>query len=185
MAVQDTKKISDLEAVRLLSDPFKLRLIKAFAESERTAADVAKLLEEPVTKLYRHVDALLDAGLIEIASETPKRGTVERTFRTTARRFEVDQSLFSGGPDSESAKLVRDVLGEAEDEIVHALENQDAELEPVLVRMVIKGRPDEVSKLQQELIDWVERVSAESGELEEDMIEAGCLVAFYRKEDKA
>ena len=51
--------------------------------------------------------------------------------------------------------------------------------------MVIKGRPDEVSKLQQELIDWVERVSAESGELEEGMVEAGCLVAFYRKEDRA
>ncbi len=181
--MQDVKIINNLDTVRLLADPFKLKLIQAFAESDRTAADVAKLLDEPLTKLYRHVDALLDAGLIEVTRETPKRGTVERQFRTTAKRFEVDQALFGSGNAGEAVAPVRKVLADTEGEIVDALEKQDPVIEPVLVRMAIKGSPDRLRELQASLLEWVESVSADSDELEGDEIEAGCLIAFYRRED--
>ena len=95
--VKKTLYINKIEQVRLLADPLKLQLLQAFAEGEKTAKEAAESLGESLTKLYRHVDALLDGGLIEITQETPKRGTVERTFRAVAERFEVDQSLFSGG----------------------------------------------------------------------------------------
>ena len=180
--MQDVRKIRDLETVRLLADPFKLKLIQAFAESDRTAADVAAALGEPLTKLYRHVGALLDAGLIEVTRETPKRGTVERSFRTTAKRFEVDQGLFTSGHAEDTVEPVRQVLSDTEGEIVGALQRQDEEIEPVIVRLAMKGSPEKLRELQQGLLDWVEQVSEHSGEPDGDEIEAGCLIAFYRRE---
>ncbi|MEM1175679.1 MAG: helix-turn-helix domain-containing protein [Pseudomonadota bacterium] len=180
--MDDIKIIKDLDTVRLLADPFKLKLIQAFAEADRTAADVAGLLDEPLTKLYRHVDALLDAGIIKVTRETPKRGTVERQFRTTARRFEVDQGLFAADRADQVVGPVQEILSDTEGEIVDALETMDAELEPVLVRMAMKGSPERLRELRESLLQWVESVSAETGELEGNDIEAGCLIAFYRRE---
>lgn len=61
--------IKDIEQIRLLSDPFKLQLIQAFAEGDKTTKQVAADLGESVTKLYRHVDALHGAGLLVITGE--------------------------------------------------------------------------------------------------------------------
>lgn len=68
--MQEVFKIKDLEQVRLLSDPLKLQLLQTFAESAKTTKQAAVELGESVTKLYRHVDALHDAGLLEIAEST-------------------------------------------------------------------------------------------------------------------
>ena len=67
--MKERYKINSLEQVRLLSDPFKLSILQAFAEEERTTKEVAETLKQPITKLYRHVDALHDAGLLEITQE--------------------------------------------------------------------------------------------------------------------
>ena len=64
--MKEVHKIKDLAHIRLLSDPLKLQLIRAFAEEPKTTKQVAAALGESVTKLYRHVDALFDAGLIEV-----------------------------------------------------------------------------------------------------------------------
>ena len=95
--MKETYKIKDLEHMRLLTDPLKLQLIQAFAEKAKTTKQVATELGESVTKLYRHVDALHDAGLLVVVEEKQKRGTIERTFRAVAERFEADQSLFADG----------------------------------------------------------------------------------------
>ncbi len=82
--MKETYKIKDLQQIKLLSDSLKLQLLQAFASGDKTTKQVAADLGESVTKLYRHVDALYDAGLLEITGEKQKRGTVERTFRAVA-----------------------------------------------------------------------------------------------------
>ena len=80
---------------RLLADPFKLRLIEAFAGPPATTKQVADKTGEKAPRLYRHVDALADEGLLKLIEEKPKRGTIERYYTTVAERFEVDPELFS------------------------------------------------------------------------------------------
>lgn len=53
--MKERYKINSLEQVRLLSDPFKLSILQAFAEEERTTKEVAETLKQPITKLCRHV----------------------------------------------------------------------------------------------------------------------------------
>ena len=109
-----------MNQLRLLADPLKLRLVQAFAEGEKTTKQVAAELGERITKLYRHVDALHDAGLLEIVSEMQKRGTVERTFRAIAERFEVDHSLLTDNTDAQGSEAIRELLRAGETEILRA-----------------------------------------------------------------
>jgi DNA-binding transcriptional ArsR family regulator len=51
-------------------------------DRQLNAAQIARILGDvPLTTLYRHINLLLDAGIITIAKETRIYGTVEREFK--------------------------------------------------------------------------------------------------------
>jgi len=182
--MKEVFKINDLEQVRLLSDPFRLRLIQAFAEGPRTIRDVAEDLGYSVTRLYRHVDALHAAGLLDITEERQKRGTVERTFQTVARRFEADHRLFDDDDAGGGSGAARDLLRGVEGEILDALKDDGArdEQQVIMMRLRCKGSPERMAKLRESLQAWIERTYDEDeGENtgDEEQQEFGALVAFY------
>lgn len=180
--MKDTHKIKDLEQVRLLSDPLKLQLLQAFAESAKTTKQVAAELGESVTKLYRHVDALHDSGLLEVVEEKQKRGTIERTFRAVAQRFEADHSLFSDAPGDEGTDAAREMLRISETEILNVLANAHDEDEEQAIVMRIRGRatPEKIAELRATLQDWLESVPNCDQSPGEDAREIGGLIAFYQ-----
>ncbi len=173
--------IKDLEHMRLLTDPLKLRLIQAFAEKGRTTKQVAAELGESVTKLYRHVDALHEAGLLVIEEEKQKRGTIERTFRAVAERFEADHSLFADDAGEEGAGAIRDMLRGAEAEILDAIANADDDSDQKAIVMRLRGKvsPERVDELQQSLSEWIESMQEAMDCESEDAEEFGGLIAFY------
>jgi predicted ArsR family transcriptional regulator len=179
--MKETFQIKDLEQIRLLSDPLKLQLLQAFAEQPRTTKQVARSLGESVTKLYRHVDALHAAGLLEIAAEKQKRGTVERTFRAVARRFEADHSLFAAQADAEGSDAARAMLRACEDEILAAVaaDGANAGSDALLMRLRCKATPARVAELREALNRWIESVQDEPDPDPENTIEIGALLAFY------
>ena len=87
--------LTDLEQIRVLADPLRLRILECFCQQERTTKQVADLLGEKPTKLYHHVDALRRIGLIRMTRTQQNRGTLEKYFLSVARRFEADPGLFS------------------------------------------------------------------------------------------
>ena len=179
--MKETHKISDLEQIRLLSDPLKLKLLQAFAEAPKTTKQVAAELDESVTKLYRHVDALHDSGLLVVVEEKQKRGTVERTFRAVAQRFEADHSLFSGEAAEHWAEAVRETLRVSESEILKVLANATEDgRHPTFMRIRGKASPAKIAELQAMLNDWIESVTAREESSAEETKEFGGLVAFYR-----
>jgi DNA-binding transcriptional ArsR family regulator len=171
--------IEDLEQLRLLSDPLKLSLAQVFGEAEGTVASAAEALGEPQTKLYRHVDALLDAGLIEVTREQPKRGTVERWFRTVARRFEVADGLLTGEGASDDENTVRDLLRSAEAELLQALREEDEAVPPTFARFRARLTAEQLKELQDRLFVWLDEMEEEPQDGEES-IEVGALIALYR-----
>ena len=180
--MKDTYKIRDLEQVRLLSDPLKLRLLQAFAESAKTTKQAAAELGEKVTKLYRHVDALHDVGLLEVVEEKQKRGTIERTFQAVAQRFEADYSLFSGGPGAEGTEAARQMLRVSEAEILDVLANahDDDEEQAIVMRIRGKATPEKIAELQTTLQEWLDALPTCDQAPAEGTKEFGGLIAFYQ-----
>lgn len=179
--MKDVHEIDSLEQVRLLSDPLKLKLLQLFATEPRTTREAADELGEGITKLYRHVDALQEAGLLEIVDEVRKRGTVERRFGAVARRFEVDRDLFSDSGDAAGREAARDLLRAGEEEIMQALTHASAgQMQPLMARLRLRVSPQRARELNRQLADWIASLEEEPDEPDQqDLQEAGVLIAFY------
>ncbi len=73
--------MSDTRA-SLVLHPVRLRILQAALGREVTTAQLAAVLADvPTATLYRHVAALVDGGVLEVASERAVRGATERTLR--------------------------------------------------------------------------------------------------------
>ncbi len=87
--------LSDLEQVKVLADPLRIRILEELCTEERTTKQVAQRLGEKPTKLYHHVDALERVGLIRLARTRQNRGTIEKYYLAVAQQFRADARIFS------------------------------------------------------------------------------------------
>ena len=184
-----TYLVKRLDQAKLLTDPFKLKLLEKFACKPVTTKQVADQMGEKAPRLYRHVDALHDAGLLTLVEEKPKRGTVERYYRTVASRFEVDPELFATSADleDEGIEMVRALLRETESELVSLYartDNQtsDKDQRPLLMRVSVRGTDDEIRRLKKKLDEWLEECETMGRDDQEGVAYAG-LLAFYPQPD--
>ncbi|HUD96028.1 MAG TPA: winged helix-turn-helix domain-containing protein [Woeseiaceae bacterium] len=184
--MKKTLKIKDLYQISLLADPLKLRLLQSLAEDPKTIGQVAREIGASVTKLYRHVDALHAAGLIEITSEKQKRGTVERTFRAVANRFEADPALFANDTGDDAISGIRDLLRAGEDNILAALARADDECahEPLVIHLRGKATTARLTALRRSLEEWIASVQADDAQDEEKTETFGAVIAFYVNGDR-
>ena len=94
----DLQTITDLETIRTMSDPLRIRILEAFIEAECTTKQAAEAMGEKPTRLYHHVEALEKAGLIRLTRTRQNRGTLEKYYRAVAKLFRADESLFGKNP---------------------------------------------------------------------------------------
>jgi DNA-binding transcriptional ArsR family regulator len=101
--------LTTVEQLKSISVPVRLKILQAMAARPMTTKQVALQLGEPITKLYRHVDALENAGLLVLVEEVPKRGTVQKFFRAAAKVFKADDSCFQAkaNKDARSQTLIK------------------------------------------------------------------------------
>jgi DNA-binding transcriptional ArsR family regulator len=106
----DVYTISSLEQVKVVADPLRVRILETIVLEPRTTKQIAELLGEKPTRLYHHVDALAEAGLIRLVDTRPVRGTTEKYYQAVARSFRTDPGLFSGGDaGDDEARALADV----------------------------------------------------------------------------
>ena len=183
----DTYVVKRLEQAKLLTDPFKLRLLEQFAGTPVTTKQVADRMGEKAPKLYRHVDALAEEGLLELVEERPKRGTVERYYRTVADRFEVDPGLFSTTSDNDDDPLerVRSILRDTESDVLRVAADLSDDIDSaeslVLMRLAVRGTSQEIALLREKLESWLAECGALDAEDQsrEDLVSYAGMIAFY------
>ncbi len=80
-----------MEILDLLANPVRLRVVHAFAGGRTltTGQLCERLPDVSKATMYRHVDVLADAGVLEVQSEQRVRGAVERSYRLRNDRLAV------------------------------------------------------------------------------------------------
>lgn len=89
--------IDDLDTLRLLTQPLRLRIVEALrsAPGPLTVKELAAALGTTQTKLYYHVNLLEGANLIRVAATRLVSGIVEKRYAATTYRLSVDRALLS------------------------------------------------------------------------------------------
>ena len=150
--LEEYREISDLETLKVLADPLRLDLLRAFAEEERTTMQVATELGVPATRLYHHVSLLEGAGLIRQTRSRPVRGTVEKYYRAVARRFGAASGAFAAGRESGVAELALSLLDATRKEAAALSPPPDgAACLPLLGRALIRGTSAEMVSFRNRL----------------------------------
>ncbi len=99
--------IRDLDTLRVLSDPLRMRMVELMGRGEWTARQLAASLGVGQTRLYHHIAVLEARGLIRLAGTRLVAGIVEKRY-VAPRLLTVDPSLFGGAAET-PAETVRAV----------------------------------------------------------------------------
>jgi DNA-binding transcriptional ArsR family regulator len=75
----------DRRLIRIASDPIRLQALTLLNERSAGASELAAALEVSLSTIGRHLDAMREAGLIEVVGEVLTKGEVEPRYRALIR----------------------------------------------------------------------------------------------------
>jgi DNA-binding transcriptional ArsR family regulator len=98
---EEVRYIRDVETLRAISDATRMRILETMVQRRSPAWSVKELaaaLEMPPTRLYHHVELLLERDLIRATERRVVSGIIETRYNATALNFQLDRALFAGDP---------------------------------------------------------------------------------------
>lgn len=182
----DVREIDTVEELRALADPVRLAILTALDAQGPDAElpvlsvkELAQRLDEPQTKLYRHVKQLEAAGLIHVAATRMVSGILEQRYQASQRSMRLSRGLASQHAD-ETVLAVRSAF----DTFLNGFaararaadwprDSQDRSVVYLGESGVTPAAADRIRARLQELIDEVE--AAEPGD-----VPIGVAIGFYR-----
>jgi len=98
--------VSDLETLRVLTDPLRLQILEVLDQKPQTVNQVAEKLGHSGSRLYYHFNLLEKHGLIEVVERRMVNNMVEKLYWLTAEDIEIDKSLLEFSHDGLQEGLV-------------------------------------------------------------------------------
>ncbi|HEU0242979.1 MAG TPA: helix-turn-helix domain-containing protein [Candidatus Limnocylindrales bacterium] len=96
---EDVRYIGDVETLRAISDATRMRILETMVQRRSPAWSVKELaaaLDMPPTRLYHHVELLLERDLIRATERRVVSGIIETRYSAAALSFQLDRALFAG-----------------------------------------------------------------------------------------
>lgn len=124
---QDEFVIQDLETLRALSDPLRLRLLELLAQPQ-TAKELATKLALGKTKLYYHLNLLEKHGIIRVVRTRVVSGIIEKSYQVTALSYRPARELLLHSDEGhvEGSAIVDSILDATRADLVQNLKNRGA-----------------------------------------------------------
>ncbi|HET9344983.1 MAG TPA: helix-turn-helix domain-containing protein [Candidatus Limnocylindrales bacterium] len=183
--------ISDVETLKALSDPVRLRILETMvtaADEAWTVKRLAAAMGVGPTKLYHHVNILEEHEFIRVAGTRVVSGIIETSYRIAQLSVRLDRALLTGG-DPEVQGSLHDVLAvifdSVRDEIERGLasgliKSSDDPLSELLIRGLTRLRPDQAVELRRRLRELLAEFDADThAPAEPGSVPFGYLVALY------
>ena len=131
LAMDDTQEIAEvytvnnLETLKVMADPMRIQICELLLPQPLTVKQMAAELDTPATKLYYHINLLEEHGLIKVVSTRIVSGIIEKHYRTSAMRVEVEPSLFSQntgeGGDTGLSTAIESVLDSTKNDLKRSI----------------------------------------------------------------
>lgn len=179
--------VSNLEQLKVISDPLRLQIMEAVVTEARTVKQVADLLGKPATKLYYHVSALEGAGFVTVVETRIKSGIIEKYYRTVAENFQVDKKLLRASELGDEAleQLLTTIFDGTAEEIRQSVKakKMDWQSQASPQRTAMLGR-SLVSVQDEDVPTFIEKLDALLKELDQHerpdkQANYGLTIAFY------
>jgi DNA-binding transcriptional ArsR family regulator len=188
------RTISDVETLKALSDPVRLRILETMvqaADEDWTVKRIAAALEVGPTKLYHHIGILEERGFIRIAGQRVVSGIIETRYRIAQLSVRLDRSLLTGSAVDEATAAFDDVLRSifdtAREDVGRALRSGRMALESdredaggVLRQDLTRLSPARAADLRRRVVELLNEFEADAdGDEAPDAAPYGVLVALY------
>lgn len=134
---EDVRFIRDVETLRAISDGTRVRILETMIQRTSppwSVKELAAALAMPQTRLYHHVELLLERELIRPVERRVVSGIIETRYTVTARSFQLDRALFAG--DSEESLAV------LHETLVAVFDTARSEVELAIRLGVVDSGPD-------------------------------------------
>jgi len=185
--------ISDVETLKALSDPVRLRILETMiqaAEEDWTVKRIATALGVGPTKLYHHIGILEEREFIRAAGQRVVSGIIETRYRIAQLSVRLDRSLLAGGAADETAAAFDDVLRSlfdtAREDVGRALRSGaltlDAAGEPsrgILRQDLTTLTPERAAELRMRLTAVLDEFEVGPADSEPGATPFGVLIALY------
>ena len=170
---QEEVHLANLEQMKVLAHPRRIRILELLGDEERTTKQVAEILGEPPTRLYHHVAALERVGLIRLARTRQSRGAVEKYYVAVAKTFSADPRLFASRRGAQAADAAGTVATQVLDltakDLRALLAHEEQSLEHVkeqgiLSYLEVRGTLREIAAIRAKLSKLIESCTAGGAE---------------------
>lgn len=98
-------EMDDLSLLDDVTHPIRGMIVRRLKDP-RTVAELAELLDVPVTRLYHHVNRLEDRGLIRVVATRRVGAVTERQYQVVAKSFRIARQFFDNPESGELAKAM-------------------------------------------------------------------------------
>jgi DNA-binding transcriptional ArsR family regulator len=177
-------EISTLEALRVVSDSQRHRILTLLIRQPLTPSEIAKRLKIARTRVYYHLDLLEEHRFIRVVEERQVAAMTERTFRACARRFRVNRGMLAAGSSQSAVNDAQATLLEHAADDLRAQRRQvgDAISDVLVSRSFLRLTPDRASELRAALISLVDTYANET---EEGDLYEFAVALFQNSEERA
>lgn len=167
----------DRRLIRLASDPVRLGVLALLNERSAGAEEVAGALEMDLSAAGRHLEALRDAGLIEVVGEVLNGGVVEPRYKALVPVLWGDEEWEALGQE-EQRRLAAWIMDTIESDVHTAIEHgtfssrKDAHASRTISLVDERGW-SELTRIKQQALESIFEVQAASAERLAESGEAG------------
>lgn len=174
--------IEDVETLKVIADPHRMRMIEAIGSEQLTAKEWAERLDEGVHKLYYHIRLLEKHGLVVVVDTQVVSGIIEKRYALSAHRFEIKPGLLSAVDDGDEAldSMVSSMLDNTSSAMRSAYRAGVLNLDDKEHTMFFRARLNLTRERAAELVRRVTEVIKEIGGDEKSGDTYGLTLAFHQ-----
>jgi DNA-binding transcriptional ArsR family regulator len=122
-------ELEDLDLLAELTHPMRGRILRNL-DSPRSAAELAELLDAPITRLYHHINRLEQSGLIAVQATRRVGAATQHRYQVVARSFTMASNLYEELDGAELAQAFGSIFDVAKIRMQHVLEHRPRDERP-------------------------------------------------------